>query len=130
MRREEEMNFNKVRLSRKATNYFPHLVSRTGLRPNIICRLGFCYSLNEAGIPEPEEFDRDGKEFNRYTLTGEWDTIFMALLSQWGVEAGIDNPRWKKLFEAHLNRGVLMLANHLKDITDILTLLPKNLRSF
>ena len=64
------MNLNKIKISNDATQKLRTLKIRTGLTPNILCRLGFCLSLNEPGIPRLTNFQEDGMEFNRYTLTG------------------------------------------------------------
>lgn len=30
-----------------------HLKARTGLTPNLLCRIGFCLSLNDPSVPDP-----------------------------------------------------------------------------
>ena len=101
------------------------LKARTGLTPNFLCRIGFCLSVGEPGIPNPYAYDEEGQEYNRYTLTGEWDPLFMALLKERLVEDGL-NPTVDLLpqFKAHLNRGVLSLFNRAKSLTDFYELLP------
>ncbi len=101
------------------------LKGRTGLTPNILCRLGFCLSLGEPGVPKPELYDEEGQEYNRYTLTGEWDALFIALLKERLAEDGM-NPTLDLLpqFRAHLNRGVFSLFNRAKSLTDFYELIP------
>ena len=36
--------------------------------------------LNNPTIPNPEQFQEEEREFNRYTLLGEYDDFFVALL--------------------------------------------------
>lgn len=76
------MRVNKIRLSRDASERLKHLKARTGLTPNILSRFGFCLSLSDPAIPNPEQFAEEDREFNRYTLLGEWDGLFVALLKQ------------------------------------------------
>jgi len=59
-------------------------------------------------------------EFNRYTLTGEYDNLFLALLKERCVsdEISIKNDL-KTQFIAHINRGALLLFNRLKSFSDI-----------
>ncbi len=120
------MKMNKVRLCSEASERLKNLKGRTGLTPNILCRLGFCLSLGEPGLPNPEVYPEDGNEFNRYTLTGEWDALFVALLKQRCVNGGSESPNGLgDQFRAHLNRGVLMLYKGCKDLSDLQRLLPK-----
>lgn len=101
-----------------------HLKARTGLRPNLLCRLGFCLSLAEPGIPDPGLYeDGQAREFNRYTLTGQWDQFFFALLRERLVQDGLDpGTNLETQFKAHLSRGVSLLYQRLKSIEDLTTL--------
>jgi DNA sulfur modification protein DndE len=67
------------------------LKARTGLTPNLLCRLGFCLSLNDPTPPNPAQYPEDGpREINRYSLTGQWDRFFFALLRERLVRDGLD----------------------------------------
>jgi DNA sulfur modification protein DndE len=99
------------------------LQSRTGLTPNILCRIGFGLSLKESYAPNPDEYDQDGKEFNRFTLTGEYDSLFIALLKQKFLSWRLDsNDNFEDQFRANINRGVLILDKRCKGLTDIFRL--------
>jgi DNA sulfur modification protein DndE len=76
------MRFTKIRLTKDASNRLRFLAGRTGLTPNLLCRMGFCLSLEEPKIPNPSEFAEEEREFNRYTLLGEYDALYIALLRQ------------------------------------------------
>ena len=76
------MSFNRIRISKSATVRLSMLKGRTGLTPNILCRIGFCLSLGESTVPNPENYDEEGQEFNRYTLTGEWDKFLLPYLKR------------------------------------------------
>lgn len=117
------MRLNKIRLSRDATLRVRQLKSRTGLTPNVLCRLGICLSLEDESAPTPEHYDEHGMEFNRYTLTGELDTMLTALLQQWCHEHSMESDDSERdLLRAHLNRGVFMLHARVADVTDLLSL--------
>ncbi|MDZ7731432.1 MAG: DndE family protein [Natrialbaceae archaeon] len=75
-------NFNRITIGNDATNRLKMLKANTGMTPNYLCRIGFCYSLNEPRPPNPKEYDNEGKTFNRYTLLGEHDALYMALLKE------------------------------------------------
>ena len=120
------MTMNKIKLCSEASERLKHLKARTGLTPNILCRLGFCLSLGESGLPGSEVYPEDGTEFNRYTLTGQWDNLFVALLKQRSTNDGLYGENGlEESFRAHLNRGVLMLYQNCKDLSDLQRVLPK-----
>ena len=101
------------------------LKGRTGLTPNVLCRIGLCLSLSDPSIPDPQRFDENGQEFNRYTLTGEWDIFFMALLRERLLYDGLDLDKYLlSQFRAHLNRGAISLFDKVKDLVDLYELLP------
>ena len=114
------MNLNKIKISNDATLKLRRLKSRTGLTPNILCRLGFCLSLNEPGIPDSSKYQEDGMEFNRYTLTGQYDTLFLSLLKERCIQGGIVMEKdITEQFIAHINRGVIFIYNRIKNLGDL-----------
>ncbi len=119
------MSFQRIRLSKGATVRLQMLKGRTGLTPNILSRIALCCSLNDPLIPDPADYDEEGQEINRYTLTGEWDAFFMALLRERCLEDNLD-PEENLLpqFKAHLNRGAYFVYSQVKDISDFQNLMP------
>ena len=121
------MSFSRIRLSRSATTRLSMLKGRTGLTPNILCRIGFSLSLRDPIVPKPENYDEDGQEINRYTLMGEWDKFFIALLKERLLKDGLDLK--EDLFpqlRAHINRGAINLFDRVKTIEDFQELLSKD----
>lgn len=121
------MSFSRIRISKEASIRLSMLKAKTGLTPNILSRIAFCLSLGEPSVPNPTNYDEDGQEFNRYTLTGEWDVFFMALLKERLINDGLDLmldllPQ----FRAHLNRGALSLHIRVHSLTDLCDLLLKD----
>lgn len=118
------MSFNRIRISKLASFHLAALKGRTGLTPNILSRIAICVSFAEPGLPRPPE-DEDGQEFNRYTLTGEWDLLFMALLKERLIDDGLDPDKDLLIqFKGHLNRGVTLLLSRIKSVSDIQDLIP------
>ena len=118
------MIFNRIRISEKATFRLNQMKGRTQLTPNILSRIAICYSLNDPTIPNPAEYDEKGQEINRFTLTGEWDTFFVALIKERCIHDGLDPE--KDLYDqlrAHLNRGVFGIFPQVKDLGDFHILL-------
>lgn len=89
------------------------LKARTGLTPNIICRLAFCLSIEEPGEPRSDSSELSQREINRYTLLGEYDLLFTTLLAIRHKDVR-DPEELARLFVEHLHRGIALLANRLK----------------
>jgi DNA sulfur modification protein DndE len=121
------MTLNRIYVSEKVDMCLRSLKARTGLTPNLLCRLGFCLSLAEPGIPDLGLYAYEqGREFNRYTLTGQWDPFFFALLRERLAQDGLDpEAELEDQFKAHLSRGVLMLSRRVKSLEDLSRLVAK-----
>jgi DNA sulfur modification protein DndE len=121
--------FNRVQIGTKATNRLQMLKGQTGITPNYLCRIGLCYSLNEPRPPNPGEYNTDGQTFNRYTLLGEHDALYMALLKERMLQEGKDPEEdLYEEFVAHLNRGVNRVSGNISDVSDFYDLVPKELQ--
>jgi DNA sulfur modification protein DndE len=119
------MSFNRLRVSERATSYFPILKGRTGLTPNILCRMALCLSIADPSIPNPKLEDEKGQEFNRYTLLGEWDAFFISILRERLIHDSLDVEKdLMTQFKAHLNRGIIMLFSRVKSLDNIYDLIP------
>lgn len=114
------MKMTRLRVCKEVDQRLIHLKSRTGMNPNLLCRIGFCLSLNDPTVPDPEAFPPDSeREINRYTLLGEWDDYFVALLRERCFHDGLDlDHDLEAQFRAHVNRGVLILFGRVKHLGD------------
>ena len=119
------MKLTKLRLTKEASNRLRFVAGRTGLTPNLLCRIGFCLSLAEPSLPNPDDYPEEEREFNRYTLLGEYDPLFVALLKQRCHQDGVDLSQLSDYFRAHMNRGVLLLQACVKSVSDIAELVPR-----
>jgi len=117
------MTFVRLRVSVATSNKLKALKARTGLTPNILCRLALCYSLADPHPVEPSTFDTNGTEFNQSTLLGEYDELYMALVRQRLLDEG-SNLTIGEALRAHVNRGAALLSPRLKSIADVAELLP------
>ena len=78
------MDLQRVPFTAQADNRLRMMKARTGITPNILCRIGFALSLEEPGQPTvPAPGEDLGREINRYTLLGPYDGAFIALLKAW-----------------------------------------------
>jgi len=122
-------DFNRVSLDESVTRLLQQLQRNTGLTPNILARVGLCYSLNAPRAPNTAEYDTDGKTINRYTLLGEHDALYMALVRKRMLNEGRDPD--EELFEyflAHLNRGIESLSGRVSDVSDFEDIVPDELK--
>jgi DNA sulfur modification protein DndE len=111
-----QLKLQRIRFSVEADNRLRMLKARTGLTPNLLCRLGVCLSLSEPGEPVSDSSEMSQREINRYTLLGEYDKLFVALFIHRHPEAADDPDAAERLFVQHVHRGVTMLANRVKSV--------------
>ena len=91
------------------------LQSKTNFTPNILARLAVSFSLTKPEVPSPEiKTGPKSLEFNRTTLTGEYDYAYKALIAQHANEEISDEEFFPDLFNAHLERGIRLLENEYK----------------
>ena len=119
------MKLSKLRLTKEASSRLRFLAGKAGLTPNLLCRMGFCMSLAEPGTPDPADYPEEEREFNRYTLLGEHDAFFIALLKE-RHRKDKSTDSLEDAFRAHMNRGVILLQRRLRDIDQIGDLLPRS----
>lgn len=120
------MKYSRIKFSKEASETLARMKGRTGLTPNILCRIGFCLSLNDPTTPDPKDYPSDGdREIDRQVLTGHWDDMFLAILKERCLKDNIQQEEMLATFRAHMNRGVLLLDKRVKSIKDIARLLPE-----
>ena len=116
----QSLQLKRVRFCKEADSWLRTLKSRTGITPNLLCRLGYCLSLEEMTLPDLAKYPEDSaREINRYTLLGEYDAAYEALLKQRLSDAGHEELTTELLddqFRAHMNRGVMLLAARMRGL--------------
>ena len=118
------LSANKIYTSEKTDHYLRSLKGRTGITPNVLCRFAICLSLADRTPIAPYlDLDSSGREFNRYTLTGKWDDVFVALL-----EVSDNDMESDDLLKAHIDRGVSLMHRQIRTLSDIGDLLPEELQ--
>jgi len=117
------MRFNKLRISADAASRLRAIRQRTGLTPNLLCRIAVMLSLEEGPIGSGAAPDEGGQEFNAYTLTGEYNGLITALLrfveETEGRSGQLENDELIVRFRAHLHRGVGTLSVRAKSPADV-----------
>lgn len=115
-----ELTLQRIPFTVEADNRLRVLKSRTGITPNILCRIALCLSLEEQAIPPllPESYQQ-GREINRYTLLGKDDQIYISLLTVRLAKDNIPQSNTNTMFLAHIHRGVELMASRVKTIMDL-----------
>lgn len=115
-----ELTLKRIPFTVTADQQLRTLKARTGMPANILCRLGFCLSLEEPGMPPqlPEGFPV-GREINRYTLLGEYDRLFMALLTTKLIQEKQTLSELDLFFLAHLERGIALIYSRYNGVENI-----------
>lgn len=122
------MQYTKIKISADATSKLRSIRQKTGLTPNLLCRMAVMLSLEQGPLGGALVPDEDGSEFNAYTLDGEYGALFSALL-RW-VEEGptpehpLSNDELLRRFRGHIHRGVGTLSVRAKSPADVLRLVP------
>ena len=115
-----ELTLQRIPFTVEADNRLRMLKARTGITPNILCRIGFCLSLEEPSVPAilPDDYTQ-GREINRYTLLGKEDVIYVSLLAVRLHKDKLPSAEINNMFLAHIHRGVETLAARIKSIGDL-----------
>ncbi len=100
---------SRLKISKKTSEQLNHLSSRLNLRRNIVCRLAIGRSLSKKeSVKNLKPKDNTGYEFNRYTLTGEYDEIFKALINQ-HERKKLSDRNYITFLRNHIERGINIL---------------------
>jgi DNA sulfur modification protein DndE len=116
------MRFTKLKISADAESRLRSLRQRTGLTPNLLCRMAIMLSLEEGPVGPGTDTDEGGSEFNAYTLTGDHDRLIFAMLRLVEEEqAGgrVADDELLARLRAHIHRGVGTLSVRAKAPADV-----------
>lgn len=122
------MHYTKLKISSEATSKLRTLKQRTGLTPNLLCRMALMYSLEEGVIEENTPLpNEDGSEFNAYTLTGEHTDIFISLiyLVENKPDCTLNNKELIDMIRTHIDRGISSIFIRVKSSSDLISLVLK-----
>lgn len=105
----------RLKTSRKTKEIFEEVGSSTNLKPFALSKIAVSLSLKDStSILEYENNDINGLELQRATVTGEFDSIFKALIE---VNLGRkinDDEYYPHFMKLHMDRGAELLLNQYK----------------
>jgi DNA sulfur modification protein DndE len=106
------MNFQ-LKTSKDTGEKLISLQGTTGLSRNIISRLAVSLSLRDPSLPKLVA-NKSGIDIPRSVMTGENDYLYKALIRQHAKKNITDEEYFPNLFNAHLERGIVLLENEYK----------------
>jgi len=95
---------NRVHISKRASELLKQIKSKTGVTPNILCRMALSLSLEESHNANPDMTDLNGSEFNLPTLLGDASALYEALIRQFHGE--LNSKEAQLILAAHIDNGV------------------------
>lgn len=106
----------RMRISKGASDTLKTLKGRTGVTPNIACRMALLMSLEDGAHGGTRECDQSGNEFNAPTLFGEHGLLFECLLRE--VHGELDNKQCAAVISSHIETGLDQLRKS-KSLLDL-----------
>lgn len=114
------MKFGKIRASSRSTHLFGMLKASTGIDSVAWARISISLSLRQTGVPNPDEYNRDGTEFVPSVLFAADEDLYLALVASRLQKDGLDPGMYlDEMTRAHLNRGAISLKQRVGDLSDI-----------
>lgn len=105
----------RLKTSKTTKEIFEEVGASTNLKPFALSKIAVSLSLkNETPIDEYKNNDTNGLELQRATVTGEFDTIFKALIE---VNLGrniTDDEYYPYYMKLHMDRGAKLLQDQYK----------------
>ena len=102
----------RLKTSRKTKEIFEEIGKSSNLKPFALSKIAVSMSLNEhTSILEYENNDVNGLELQRATVTGEFDSMFKALIEV-KLERHInDDEYYPHFMKLHIDRGAELIYN-------------------
>ena len=95
------------------------LKSATGLAPNVLLRFAICLSIKQQGIPNPDEYNREGSEMSPEYIFGEHKDLYLALVLNRLKNDKLDPQEYlNEMTRSHVNRGMIRLKQRINSLSD------------
>ncbi|MGL5149315.1 MAG: DndE family protein [Clostridium sp.] len=102
----------RLKTSKKTKEIFEEVGASSNLKPFALSKIAISLSLKEAtSINEYKEADTNGLELQRSTVTGDFDSIFKALMEVNLNKHLSDDEYYPTYTKRHIDRGAELLNN-------------------
>ncbi len=113
------MQFGRIKISSRTSNSIGMLKSATGLAPNVLLRFAICLSIKQQGIPNPDEYNREGSEMSPEYIFGEHKDLYLALVLNRLKNDKLDPQEYlNEMTRSHVNRGMIGLKQRINSLSD------------
>jgi DNA sulfur modification protein DndE len=116
---------NRFRISKASTESLKQLKARTGVTPNVACRIALMLSLERGSLGGERDVDLEGAELYTHTLFGEGGQIYEYLLRQ--VHGDMDPKKLNLVVASHIESGTEELKK-IKNLLDLCALMTPSAR--
>lgn len=105
----------RLKTSKKTKEIFEEVGKSTNLKPFALSKIAVALSLKDKiSIDEYKNDDTNGLELQRATVTGEFDSIFKALIEVNLNRNITDDEYYPYYMKLHMDRGAELLSNQYK----------------
>lgn len=94
----------RMRISKAAADILRGLKGKTGVTPNLVCRMALLMSMEDGERGGLKEVDQSGNEFNAPTLFGEHAILFECLLRE--LHGELDQKTCAMVIASHIETGL------------------------
>ena len=108
---------NRIHISKRASELLKQIKAKTGVTPNILCRMALTLSLEEKHKANPKSTDLNGLEFSISTLLGDANSLYEALIRQ--THGNLTPKEAQLILAAHIDNGVDKLKRA-KSVSDLI----------
>ncbi|MBD8566230.1 DndE family protein [Oxalobacteraceae sp. CFBP 8763] len=109
----------RLRITQEATETLKLIKARTGVTPNIACRLALIVSLERGAVEGQHAAEQVGSEFNSSTLFGEHENLFETLILE--VHGFLGQKEKVDTIVSHIGSGLTRLRKA-KNLNDLMLL--------
>lgn len=108
---------NRLRVSQESSDILKHLKGRTGVTPNILCRIALMLSLRHGKRDAIPAQDLHGLEFNSSTLFGDYAVLYYCAVRQVYGESA--DKAFEQVVAYHISDGLKRLRTA-RTVVDLL----------
>ena len=113
------LQLGKIKISSRTSNSIGMLKSATGLAPNVLLRFALCLSIKQQGIPNPDEYNKEGSEMSPEYIFGEHKDLYLALMLNRLKNDKLDSQEYlDEMTRSHVNRGMIGLRQRISNLSD------------
>ncbi len=95
---------NRFRISKETSEQLKFIKTRTGVTPNVLCRLAIAHSFKDHKKLKDKKQELTGLEFNSSTLFGNYVKLYECLFRQ--VYGLLDPKKIESIIATHIDEGI------------------------